>query len=116
MVTVKPLTGFPFASVTATTKGAARGVPAIPLCPSPEMIAILEAGPWTPVSVNVTGDVRNGLPPASFALAVIVLGPTRLPSTNGVEARPEASVTTTDRATEPPPDVTANVTVWFATT
>jgi len=42
-LTLAPLTGFPFASFTKTTRGAAKAVPAAALCPDPETAVMLAA-------------------------------------------------------------------------
>src|SRR5207237_53064 len=69
-VTVTPATGLPFASLTSTMCGVCRRVATCPVRLSPELFAIVAAGPAVPVAVKVTG-----LPVRPFDVAVSVFGP-----------------------------------------
>ena len=51
--TLVPATGFPFASVTVTTKGLARAAPAIALCVFPEVRFSRAAAPATTVKLEL---------------------------------------------------------------
>src|SRR5205085_280187 len=69
-VTVTPATGFPFASLTSTTCGVCRRMATCPVRLSPELFAIVAAGPAVPMAVNVTG-----LPEREPEVAVNVFEP-----------------------------------------
>ncbi len=69
-VTVTPVTGFPFASLTSTTCGVCRRVATCPVRLSPELFAMVADGPAVPVAVNVTG-----LPESEPEVAVRVFEP-----------------------------------------
>ena len=64
-VTLTPLTGFPFASLTVTTRGFASGAPVTPLWPLPEVKVSVLAAPATTVKAAL-------VPAVSVAPAVRV--------------------------------------------
>ncbi len=103
-VTAASATGLPAESRTSTTKGSARAVPAVSVCALPDTMITVSAGPTVPVAWNTT----SGSP---VRLAVSVLRPgaprVQLPTV----AMPDALLTADPPVTEPPPWVTANVTV-----
>jgi hypothetical protein len=74
-VTPVPVTGFPPASVTVTTNGAASAVLICPFWLFPDVRLIVAAGPVVAVAVNVTG-----LPASDPEVAVTVYDPTLFPS------------------------------------
>src|SRR5207237_312502 len=105
-VTVTPATGFPFASLTSTTCGVCRRVATCPVRLSPELFAIVAAGPAVPVAVKVTG-----LPASDPDVAVKVFAPAvalrvQLPTV----ATPLALVVWLPPVIVPFPGATANVT------
>jgi hypothetical protein len=106
--TLTPETAVPFASVTLTTNGAAKGCPAVPLWLFPLSAVMVFAGPApvaTPVAVKVMG-----LPAKAPPDAVTVLAPTVDPSTRTVDARPRELVTPCVVCKVPPPAMIVNVT------
>src|SRR5205807_1334479 len=110
-VTVTPVTGFPFGSLTSTTCGVCRRVATCPVRLSPELLAMVADGPAVPVAVNVTG-----LPASDPDVAVNVLAPAvalsvQLPTA----ATPLALVLWLAPVIVPFPGATANVTATCAT-
>src|SRR5512145_23239 len=106
-VTETPATGLLNTSRTITVGGAATAVPTVADWPSPALIAMPLAGTAVPVAVKVTG-----LPASVPDVAVSVWGPAVVPSVQPpTVAMPAAFVVWVAPVTEPPPDVTANVTV-----
>jgi hypothetical protein len=105
-VTVTPDLGFPTASVTTTLTQFAAVAPAMRFTGSVPAFAMFAAGPATVVAENVSGDPVS---PAAVAVAVFVVSV--LDTLNTVLAIPEASLVAVAGVTEPPPAVTANVTV-----
>src|SRR5437588_582262 len=110
-VTVTPATGFPFASLTSTMCGVCRRVATCPVRLSPELFAIVAAGPAVPVAVKVTG-----LPVSDPELAVKLFEPAvalsvQLPTV----ATPLALVVWLAPVIVPFPGATANVTATCAT-
>src|SRR5207237_426293 len=110
-VTVTPATGFPFASLTSTTCGVCRRVATCPVRLSPELFAIVAAGPAVPVAVKVTG-----LPASDPDVAVNVSAPPGAPSAHPPPlATPLAFVVWLPPVIVPFPVATANVTATCAT-
>src|SRR5437588_655412 len=110
-VTVTPATGFPFASLTSTMCGVCRRVATCPVRLSPELFAIVAAGPAVPVAVKVTG-----LPVSDPELAVKLFEPAvalsvQLPTV----ATPLALVVWLAPVIVPFPGAAANVTATCAT-
>ena len=105
-VTLTPETGLLYSSFTITLGDVDTAVPAVADWPLPPFTATCVAAPTVPVAVNVTGE------PARLPLvAVNVLDPTVVPSVQlPTAAMPLVFVVTDALVTEPPPDVTANVT------
>jgi len=104
-VTLAPLTGLLFASLTITTKGLGSVVPTDALCPFPENRDMLVAGPAVPVALKVTGD-----PESPVDVAVTVFVPDVVPNVRIVDALPSAPVVAEVADSDPLPAVTANVT------
>src|SRR5207302_1466598 len=110
-VTVTPATGFPFASLTSTMCGVCRRVATCPVRLSPELFAIVAAGPAVPVAVKVTG-----LPVSEPEVAVKVFEPAvalnvQLPTV----AMPLPLVVWLPPVIVPFPGAAANVTATCAT-
>src|SRR5205823_414131 len=106
-----PATGFPFASLTSTTCGVCRRVATCPVRLSPELFAMVAAGPAVPVAVKVTG-----LPVSEPEVAVNVFEPAvalsvQLPTV----AMPLPLVVWLPPVIVPFPGGTANVTATCAT-
>jgi len=103
-VTVTPLTGFPFASLTVTAGAVLTADPAVAVCPSPAVFTTEAAAPAVPVAVKVTE--LNPLVEAPR-----VFDPATVPRVHPpTVATPEAFVVTEFPVIVPPPVVTANVT------
>src|SRR5213082_4034060 len=110
-VTVMPATGLPFASLTSTMCGVCRRVATCPVRLSPELFAMVAAGPAVPVAVKVTG-----LPVSEPEVAVNVFEPAvalsvQLPTV----ATPLPFVLWLPPVIVPFPGGTANVTATCAT-
>src|SRR5207237_558399 len=110
-VTLTPATGFPFASLTSTMCGVCRRVATCPVRLSPELFAIVAAGPAVPVAVKVTG-----LPVSEPEVAVKVFEPAvalnvQLPTV----AMPLPLVVWLPPVIVPFPGAAANVTATCAT-
>ena len=109
MTTLAPplVTGLPFASLTVTV---------MTWVPSPAVMSVFDAAmvdcaesaaPAVPVALKVTGEPRR-----AALVAVSVLAPARVPSfQEPTVAMPAALVTAVRPPAEPPPLVTAKVTV-----
>src|SRR5437764_145766 len=80
-VTVMPATGLPFASLTSTMCGVCRRVATCPVRLSPELFAIVAAGPAVPAAVKVTE-----LPARPLAVTVSVFCPAVALSVHDVSA------------------------------
>lgn len=104
-VTVFPETTFKFTSFTTATKLPGKGEPAVPLCVLPDTTVILVAVPAVPVSLNVAGVATP------VAVAVIVFTPAVVPVVKVHCTSPLASDVVVQAEVEPPPAVTAQVTV-----
>jgi hypothetical protein len=107
-VTLTPETGFPFESVTFTAGGTVTGLPAAAVCPFETgfAIAMLAAGPATPVALIVTSPDTPGVD------AVIELPPAVVPSVQEpTVATPEEFVVATAPVIDPPPLATEKFTV-----
>jgi hypothetical protein len=107
-VTLTPLTGLLLASFTITTNGLDNVVPEVALCPFPENRAMLDGDPATPVALNVTGEPER---PVEVAATVLLLVPAVVPSVRVEDALPSEPVVVLVTDREPPPVVTANVTL-----
>src|ERR1019366_3435698 len=105
-VTLTPLTGLLFASLTSTLGGVATAVPLVAVWPLPALIAICVAAPAAPVAVKVRGD-----PVTPIAVAVRVSAPATAPIVQlPTVAIPDALVVALSPVADPPPVATANVT------
>ncbi len=100
---VTPGTGLLRASATRTDSGVGRVWPTVSVCASPPFTVICVAPPTWPVALNVT--VAG--PPASVAVAVVVLVPGSVPRIRFDWARPSAPVVDDVGLTCPPPDAAA---------
>jgi hypothetical protein len=104
-VTVTPDTRFEFVSFTTAISVPGSGAPAVPVCPPPDETAMLVAAPAVVVSVNVAGVAT----PETVAVAVFV--PTVVPVVKLHWTCPEPLVEVVQLESDPPPAVTAHVTV-----
>jgi hypothetical protein len=86
-VTPSPLTGLPNTSTTVTVSGCVSVLLASPLCPLPDVINKVFAGPAVALPVNIIG-----LPVRPDELADTWYNPALLPSVNMTEACPFAPV------------------------
>ena len=102
-----PATGLLFASVTVTVIGLASCTPAAPVCVSPDVSARFAAAPAVAVALKVTGEPVR---PEAVAVTVCV-APAVVPKVHVDVATPEASVVAVVVPSEPPPAVTAKVTL-----
>jgi hypothetical protein len=94
-----PSTGLFSASRTTTVSGTGSVAPTVSTCASP----VTSASCVAPPTVAVTLKVTLAGPPASVALATVVLEPARGPSVRVALARPSAFVIEVSGATVPPP-------------
>ena len=106
--TVVPETGLPLASVTSTVNGLGNPCPTVPVWLLPLIDTSFDAGPIpaAPVAVNVIG-----LPVRVPDEAETVFSPAVDPNVSNEEARPLLPVTTVVAVRDPPPEVTAKLTV-----